>query len=310
MGLFSKKTYVCERCGKEFQKRINLNGNFCDECLDMELKEKRELKELVGGYYDYGFDVLLKDYTSEELKEIISHRDMILNIYRNRNGITREELEAASENYKELSDDEAGMILARVIDSTLKSTRGAVYTNTFFCPTQYSGIVVDAKDVFAVGYTSDSVLSDSNCDAVLCAVFTNDPYIPVFPMVFLKKKGLFEFGKSKYGRLGVEMFFGAMCPELTYPVCDIKQLKKQIKQEGVVKGNVDTKFMLDKMSDATYGTGMFNTKNMFDFLCGSSLISMLKESGFYQQKDIDEILRLDKHANRKYWDKQIEKIYR
>ena len=81
MGLFSKKTYVCERCGKEFQKRINLNGNFCDECLDMELKEKRELKELVGGYYDYGFDVLLKDYTSEELKEIVSHRDMILNIY-------------------------------------------------------------------------------------------------------------------------------------------------------------------------------------------------------------------------------------
>ena len=42
MGLFSKKTYICEKCGKEFQKRINLNGNFCDECFAKEMKEKEE----------------------------------------------------------------------------------------------------------------------------------------------------------------------------------------------------------------------------------------------------------------------------
>lgn len=310
MGLFSKKTYVCERCGKEFQKRINLNGNFCDECLDMELKEKRELKELVGGYYDYGFDVLLKDYTSEELKEIVSHRDMILNIYRNRNGITREELEAASENYKELSDDEAGMILARAKDTTIKSTIGAAYTNTFFCPTQYGGTIVDARDVFAVGYTSDSRLSDGGCDAILCAVFTNDPYIPVFPMLFLNEKGMFEFGKSKKGRSEVESFFSAMCRELTYPVCDIKQLKKQIKQEGVVKGNVDIKFLLDKMNDAMSGFSLFDTKNMYEYSRFSPITSMLSEIGYYHPNDIEEILRLDKHSNRKFWDKQLENIFR
>ena len=308
MGLFSKKRYVCERCGKEFQKRINMNGNFCDECFDVEFKEKRELREIVGGYYDYGVDVLLKDYTSGELQQIITHRDQVLNIYRNRNGITREELEAASENYNELSDDEASMILARAIDTSIKSTIGAAYTNTFFCPTQYGGTIVDARDVFAVGYTSDSRLSNGDGDAILCAVFTNDPYIPVFPMVFLKKKGLFEFGKSKNGRLEVESFFSAMCRELTYPVCDIKQLKKQIKQDGVVKGNVDFKFMLDKMSDAAYGFNLFDTKNMYEYSRFSPITSMLSEIGYYHPNDIEEILRLDNRNNRKFWDKQLENI--
>ena len=59
MGLFSKKTYICEKCGKEFEKRINLNGNLCDECWDYEKKVKRELEEGVRGYINYCSDVFL-----------------------------------------------------------------------------------------------------------------------------------------------------------------------------------------------------------------------------------------------------------
>ena len=101
-----------------------------------------------------------------------------------------------------------------------------------------------------------------------------------------------------------------MCRELTYPVCDIKQLKKQIKQDGVVKGNVDIKFMLDKMSDATSGISLFDKKNMYEYSRFSPITSMLSEIGYYHPNDIEEILLLDKHANRKYWDKQLENIVR
>ena len=34
MGLFSKKTLICEKCGKEFQARITIGRHLCKECDD------------------------------------------------------------------------------------------------------------------------------------------------------------------------------------------------------------------------------------------------------------------------------------
>ena len=48
---------------------------------------------------------------------------------------------------------------------------------------------------------------------------------------YVGKTGFFELTKSKKGRASVNALFEAMCPNLTYPVGDIKQLKKQISQE-------------------------------------------------------------------------------
>lgn len=36
---------------------------------------------------------------------------------------------------------------------------------------------------------------------ILCAVFTNDPYIPVFPMVYLGKRGMFELMSPKSAKM-------------------------------------------------------------------------------------------------------------
>ena len=307
MGLFSKKTYTCEKCGRQYEKRFNLGGSLCNECWNQEQNAKRELEASIRGYIDYAHDVFYKQYSSEEMRQIIDHRDSILSRFKHDAGITRADLKNASDNYKSLTDDQVAEILVRVTRSSISSTMGAVYSKNFFAPTHYEGMIVDAKDVFAVGYTSDYKLDGGNSEVILCAVFTNDPYVPVFPMIYVGKIGFFSMTKSKKGREGVNALFETMCPNLTYPVGDIKQLKKTIKQEGLVKGNLDVKFMLDKINDASVSTGIFDTKKMHsDLLQGSA--DMLDKIGYIQESEINQILKMDKMFNRSFWNKQIERL--
>lgn len=307
MGIFSKKTYVCEKCGKEFEKRINLNGNLCDDCWNQEQNERRALESSIRGYIDYASDVFYKQYSADEMRQIIDHRDTILDKFQHDAGITRADLKNASDNYKALTDEQAEEVLLRVSNSTVSSTMGAAYSGSFFVPTHYEGMIVDSKDVFAVGYTSDYKLNGGNSEVILCAVFTNDPYVPVFPMIYVGKIGFFELTKSKKGRESVNALFEAMCPNLTYPVGDIKQLKKIVKQEGTVKGNIEQKFMLDQISNASVSSGIFDTKKMHsDLLPGSA--TMLDRIGYIQEDEVNQILKMDKMFNRKYWNKQVERL--
>lgn len=303
MGLFSKKTITCERCGKEYQVRITLGAHICDECLSREYQKKDNVK----GYVDYAIKMGWSDYTEEQLDQIAEHRLHILEKYRQTQGITRAELMNASDNYKKLTDDQAAEVLVRIANSTISSTMGAAYTGNFFVPTAFEKTIVDAEDVFAVGYTNDYKSQVDGQEVILCAVFTNDPYIPVFPMIYIGKLGFFEIMKSKKGRDGVNALFESICPNLTYPVEDLKQLKKQIKADGAVKGNIDLKVMLNKISDAETSFGIFNTKEMHSDLYPSSA-EMLDVYGYIQENQINQILKMDKMFNRNYWNKQIKRL--
>ena len=53
-----------------------------------------------------------------------------------------------------------------------------------------------------------------------------------------------------------------MCPNLTYPVQELKLLKKQIKSDKSVNGNIATKDMLSYISKARSGSGIFNAEKM------------------------------------------------
>jgi len=307
MGLFSKKTYVCEKCGKEYVKRINLNGTWCDDCLKAEVNAQAELEKHIGGYCDYASDVLYKSYSSEEMREILKHRNELLDKLRFDDGISRAELTNASDNYKKLSDEEAKDILIRLSNSTVSNTIGAVYSKDFFVPTDYANMIVDAEDVFAVGFTSDFKLEAGNKEVILCAVFTNDPYVPVFPMIYLGRKGFFEIAKSKKGRASVAASFDAVCPNLTYPVCDLKELKKTIKKDSDVRGNIEQKQILEFISWASNCMNLFNTKKMTSTLYSESA-EMLDSIGYIQEDEINHILKMDKMFNRNYWNKQIQKL--
>ena len=84
-------------------------------------------------------------------------------------------------------------------------------------------------------------------------------------------------------------------------------MKKQIKVDGSVKGNIDQKFMLDKISDASLSTGIFDTKSMHSDLYPSSA-EMLDAYGYIQETQINQIMKMDKMFNRKYWQKQIKRL--
>lgn len=308
MGLFSKKTYVCEKCGKTYEKRINLNGNFCDACWEIELDLQEELRKEVGGYCDYATDAMYKDYTSEEMKPIIAHKNALLEKFKLTDGISRAELQQASDNYRKLTDEEAADVLVRTARTSMMNTIGAAYTDSFFVPTGYDDVIVDANNVFAVGFSSDTRLKAGTYnEVILCAVFTNDPYIPVFPMVYLGQKGLFELVKSKAGRASVAAEFESICPNLTYPVCDIKALTKTVKKEDDVRGNIEKKAMLDFLFSASVGNNIFNTKKMYSELSPKSA-KMMESLGYLQNVQVEAILKMDKLLNRKYWTKQLSKL--
>lgn len=271
------------------------------------MSREYQKKDNVRGYVDYAIKMGWADYTEEQLDQIAVHRSTILEKYRQNNGISRADLINASDNYKKLTDDQAAEVLFRVANSTISSTIGAAYTGNFFVPTGFEKTIVDAEDVFAVGYTNDYKLQADGQEVILCAVFTNDPYIPVFPMIYIGKLGFFELMKSKKGREGVSALFESICPNLTYPVQDLKQLKKQLKSDGNVQGNIDLKNMLDKISDASSSFGLFNTKEMHSDLYPSSA-AMLDEYGYIQEEQINQILKMDKMFNRKFWEKQIKRL--
>lgn len=87
MGLFSKKTLTCERCGREYEARVSLGSKVCPDCQQRE----KEAKKAVSGYVSYG-EWLGKKYSEEELKAIAQHRDEIFESHKNFHIITREEL--------------------------------------------------------------------------------------------------------------------------------------------------------------------------------------------------------------------------
>lgn len=303
MGFFSKKTFICEKCGKEFQARLTFGIHICDECWDRQNNKKDNVK----GYVDYANKACWDEYTEEQLDAIAAHRDAILEKYRVEQGISRAELAEASANYKRLSHDDVWSVVIRSMLSSVDGTLGAAYTDDFFVPTAFEKTIVDAQDVFAVAYRTDHKLKASLCEeAILCAVFTNDPYIPAFPMVFVGNLGFFEL-KSKGGRLGVRQFFEEHCPNLTYPVQELKQLNKQIKAEGSVRGKIDPIFMRAKIENALVSGNIFDTKKLKNELSDSSA-ELLDAYGYIQAGEINQILKMDRRSNGQYWDRQFRQI--
>ena len=314
MGLFSKKNYVCEKCGKEYERRMNfLTGDLCDDCLK-ELREENErlkkeiaeLTESIRGYMWYDIDIKHKTRTIEEKRSIEEHRNIIKERCKNPNGITKSEFANYSLKYHELTDDDAERILNQLLEQAIPVTKGAGYSTGFFVLTKYENVIVDAKDVFAVAFASEgmNVLSE---ERILCVLFTNDPYIPVFGMLFRAKVGFFEFSKSKKGREGLTELFTGICPNLTYPICDIKQLKKQLKQEGSVKGNLDCKFMLDQITDVSMGRGVFELQCMSDYL-SEKTIALLDEMRYCQEVDLNGIIGVGDKLSKGYWSNQINRL--
>ena len=264
MGLFSKETFVCSKCGKEFSARFNSSG-MCKECTEAEIKavQKEENEKFargmsVDGYSEYAKKVL--NYKEFDEQELIDHRNKIIDKNKWGDAAVHLNYSAAVDsmqgdhNQIEASNEAKGRPI-------VKYTTGGYYSPGFFMPEQYDGTIIDADDVFAVCVTQDAGQSSVFNEAIKVVFFTNDPYIPVFWLLFWGKTKLLSLStKSKKGREAIMDHFSEICPNLTYPICDLKELKKMIKADDAVKGNVDKKFILKQLSDAGMSYGFYDAK--------------------------------------------------
>lgn len=300
MGFFSKKTFTCERCGRDYEARLNIGNSLCENCRN----EEKAAQKAVSGYVEYGW-ATGRNYDLDQMKAIARHRDDILERRRNPRGITKAELEEAGNNYKKLSEDEAEDIYARAESSSFDTTMGAAMSHGFFCPTPYAGTIVDAADITAVGYFTDRLEDMAMSESIMCAVFTDDPYIPVFPMLFKGKVGLFAM-KSKKGRQGIEFIFSTLCPNLVYPVMELKELRKLVKKEGFA-GSMDSASVLDRISSALAESGIFKAKNLPDTLPPESM-DMLASAGYLPRAEVNRLLKTDSVFAGAFWQKTAARL--
>lgn len=307
MGLFSKKEYVCEKCGKTFTTRLEPYRALCRECSNQEFNEEEKLKKLAKGYLDYDkVSYNGKLNTIEDYRNIVEHRNNIINKYKVEDGITRSGLQKTCENVESLTDIQSFNVLNKIRKYSIVTGMGSGIGGSFFLPTQFEGTIVDSDDIFAIAYTEAPLLSDSHTETIMVAFFTNDPYIPAFPLLVAGKKSFFE-SKSKEVRSTIVSMFTNSTINRTYPVCDIKELKKTIKKEGSVRGNIEYKKMLSLISNASSNVGVFRTKDMHEYLLPGTL-DLLDQIGYMDDETVYNIMHVKNRKADLYWQKQENKF--
>jgi hypothetical protein len=303
MGLFSKKTLVCEMCGKEFQSRIS--SKICGDCAVKAL----DMKDEIHGYVDSSMHT--GSFIEEsQYQKVINHRNSILEKYRNNDSITIEELSNAADNFTNISDNEARDIIARAKNSLISMSvvPGGAFTEHFMVSTHhFPNTVIDFNDVFAIAYTPDVEhigykMDGTVVESLICAFFTNDPYMPATFIVLNGDMDDKKFFRTKSNALRevINGIFNNVCPNLQYPIQDVQELIKQIKSEKAVKGNIEYKNMLYLLDQAAGNIFLFKTKDIPSDV-PSEVSDLLSKYGYFTRSKTYDILKMDNKKNADFW---------
>ncbi|MBQ7766306.1 MAG: hypothetical protein IJ397_05645 [Lachnospiraceae bacterium] len=250
-------------------------------------------------------------YTQEQLQEIDAHRREILERYRNPYAITRQEIEWAANNYKNLNEPQIIDILTRYGETAMRSADGLDFNRnaTLFSLTTFPGVIIDYEDVFAIGLVSNVKVNKRNTrtDTVVCVMFTNDPYIPVFPIWYRYDLKLNEMMYSQQARIDIANAYQAVCPNLTYPITEVKELKKIIAQEPNIKGNISKEQMEKYLTDADYCSGIFDTSE-YECYVNYSVEDLLESYGYVRGPVAEKTLGMGSKSTRDFWMFHIDNI--
>ena len=255
-------------------------------------EDKFAKQKMVQGYVQYSRAADWKHYNAIQMDEVFQHRESILEQYRNYWGITREELSWAQQNKKTLTEDRKKDIVRRTMKSILLTYNGAITNGKFFVLTDYENVVVDARDIFAVAYTPAKGVMGGKYDGLTYAFFTNDPYVPVFWIAVPS---------------GTEISMAQMLEisniNLTYPMDTMKALKKTIKKEGAVKGNLEKEYMLKQLSRTISGIWLPDAS-----LLTEKTKSFVEQYGYICNLDMRKILKLDSSLAGSFWRKEFKSV--
>ena len=186
------------------------------------------------GYSHYKQRMSSGNYSQVELRDIIKHRNDILNKYRDSN------------------------------KSRIDRLFGMSRADGFFIPVDFDGAFVDADDVFAATYRMDfnfMVEKVKREQYVLWVLFTNDTYMPVLPLICYQKNSPWEQFTKKERNDYLEVIRQS-CPNLKYPICEIEQFEEKVKLEHSIRGRVNKTFLLGQLYDAKNQIGLFDPQTI------------------------------------------------
>lgn len=214
--------------------------------------DEAQLQADMLGYISYKKRVFNSSYTNIVLRSIISHRDNVIKKY------------------------------SQSADKHVRNILGTCMTDGMFISVDFDGTFVDADDVFAAVYSYDidfTIRKQSRDKFVLWVLFTNDPYMPVLPMVCIQTVSVGELLLRKK-RNDFIPEIQSRCKNLKYPVTDLKEFEKVVRLEHTIRGSkMEKEFLLGQVYDAMKRIGLFEPMSISYELGGMSR-KLLKDNGY------------------------------
>ncbi|MCQ2520555.1 MAG: hypothetical protein MJ107_08500 [Lachnospiraceae bacterium] len=203
------------------------------------------------GYINYKKRLSKEKYSETVLQKIIDHRASILEKY-----------------------SDSG-------DKTVKRAIGTCYAGGLLIPVDYDGVFVDADSVYAAAYKicySKGVWKKRSEKFAYWILFTNDPYVPVLPMVCIQKYNPIELLLHKE-KNELRPVIEGLCRNLKYPVCTMDRLEKTVGNEYSARGSASKDFVLGQIYDAINEYGLFDLNSISSEI-GDGTGKLLKKYGF------------------------------
>lgn len=166
-------------------------------------------------------------------------------------------------------------------ERTVKRIIGMGYTEDILFPVDHDGVVIDADDVFAAFYYSGYLLGaeqDKKEKEILWILLTNDPYIPIIPVVYIQPLSIKDRMKKRE-RNDFIAVLQKICPNLKYPLCELEQFTELIESEYSVKGRIEKNFLLQQLQSVKSQVGLFDPYTL-TWEIGSKTEAILKEYGY------------------------------
>ena len=315
MGLFDKTTN-CKKCGKPFSKGMFSTEKLCPECSWVDLLEVMKANSIAK--QREGITTYYKDMPKKfrmlpaDVDTIISARNKIFEKYRRDDIMTTSVLRNALTANTGWDDEQKVMFAVRVLNAAVNTqNRMSFVLNRFVISHMYDGVAVDMDSVFAVAYTKNLFFkSDISEQPYLCALFTNDPYFPAIGMTFLpvtsKSFLAMERTKNKDRVEHLKEILPKIFPNLKYPVMDMKDMKKLVKNEGQVRDNsMNYELMLDLLGNGL-SSPFWGIDSIMPETMPSGIATAIQDYGYVSISDVITWLGLEDRAIRKSWKPYID----
>lgn len=310
MGLFSK-TVTCAKCGAEFEKGLLSGGTLCPKCT----VEETENKILAGNpqAFRQGFEKYYKALPGKfrnqnvNIQAAIQNTEQIIQKYAELSAFNDDLMDKAACYYDEMSEADRKLFVTIFRCSVLINQGFSTMHTSFILSHGYPGVILDLEKVFAAAYKPvNGALFNTGAKEETYAFyyFTNDPFVPALGMTMIigSTRGSFSFGSDKRNREElINEILRSTCRNLTYPVQNIKDLKKQVKSEGTVKGNITPDNMMALIEQAEKNNGVFDdTKEMERELYPGIEVLMSRSGYMTGEEAADNIQTMDRDAQN-FW---------